>query len=483
MTVISLQFTAGRYHATPWGRNVNEGEAEWPPAPFRLARALYDVWKRRFPDVPAERMTSIFRLLAGKPVYSLPPVTRSHLRLYLDTNKKGGTNKQLVFDPFIVIDRKKKVLMKFDVGLGRDDRLLLDELVRGLSYFGRSESWVRAGLHKPDHSIEWNCTPLDENTDIQPGKVVRVACLIPENDYVSVPVAARNNGGEDLTWLKALKLSTNELQKMKVGDHPCLMRADYNDRSTLMHTGLEPKPFSFIQRIRCVRYALSSRVLPPVQETVSLAERLRKKLMGIHKNVQNSNPEMVSSLFSGKDQNGNPLKDHTHAMYLPLDEDRDGRLDHVMILVKKPFGPDELTALDRLRSIRQPDGRPDVKMVLTSMSDKIEKKAATQWISVTPFVTARHYRKGRGSYEDWIKGELVRECFFHGMPEPVEITMREGVNCMGRTIRWMDYLRGRGGERPLRGHGFAIRFEKPVAGPFALGSLCHYGLGLFDEGK
>jgi len=28
---IKLNFPAGRYHATPWGRHVNEGVAEWPP--------------------------------------------------------------------------------------------------------------------------------------------------------------------------------------------------------------------------------------------------------------------------------------------------------------------------------------------------------------------------------------------------------------------------------------------------------------------
>ncbi len=36
--IIKLTFPAGRYHATPWGRHVNEGVAEWPPSPWRLLR-------------------------------------------------------------------------------------------------------------------------------------------------------------------------------------------------------------------------------------------------------------------------------------------------------------------------------------------------------------------------------------------------------------------------------------------------------------
>ena len=29
MLTIGIKFPAGRYHATPWGRNVNEGVVEW----------------------------------------------------------------------------------------------------------------------------------------------------------------------------------------------------------------------------------------------------------------------------------------------------------------------------------------------------------------------------------------------------------------------------------------------------------------------
>ena len=53
MTTIRLTFPAARYHATPWGRHVNEGVPEWPPSPYRLLRALYDVWQRKCFHLPA----------------------------------------------------------------------------------------------------------------------------------------------------------------------------------------------------------------------------------------------------------------------------------------------------------------------------------------------------------------------------------------------------------------------------------------------
>jgi hypothetical protein len=56
VVVIELRFLTGRFHATPWGRNVNEGVPEWPPSPYRLLRALYDAWKRKRPDWPEGRV-------------------------------------------------------------------------------------------------------------------------------------------------------------------------------------------------------------------------------------------------------------------------------------------------------------------------------------------------------------------------------------------------------------------------------------------
>ena len=47
MLAIRFLFPAGRYHATPWGRHVNEADVEWPPSPWRLLRALIATWHRK----------------------------------------------------------------------------------------------------------------------------------------------------------------------------------------------------------------------------------------------------------------------------------------------------------------------------------------------------------------------------------------------------------------------------------------------------
>src|SRR5580704_686109 len=89
MTVLELKFLAGRYHATPWGRHVNEGVVEWPPSPWRLLRALVAVWRRTCPEVPEPQVKRILAALAQPPRFSLPPNTVAHTRHYMPLGKKS----------------------------------------------------------------------------------------------------------------------------------------------------------------------------------------------------------------------------------------------------------------------------------------------------------------------------------------------------------------------------------------------------------
>src|SRR5690242_7079417 len=105
MTRIELRFPAHRYHANPWGRHVNEGVAEWPPSPYRLLRALYDVWKRKCADIPEAEVQSLFSALARvAPEFHLPAAVPSHTRAYLSSNTEDVTDKSLIFDGFVAVE-------------------------------------------------------------------------------------------------------------------------------------------------------------------------------------------------------------------------------------------------------------------------------------------------------------------------------------------------------------------------------------------
>src|SRR5947208_16374451 len=95
---LRLLFPAGRYHATPWGRHVNEGVPEWPPSPWRLLRALIAVWRRTCPDLSEAQVRRVLESLLGPPCFRLPASRPAHTRHYMPWEKKGPADRTLVFD-------------------------------------------------------------------------------------------------------------------------------------------------------------------------------------------------------------------------------------------------------------------------------------------------------------------------------------------------------------------------------------------------
>src|SRR5438445_6992305 len=156
---IKLNFPAGRYHATPWGRHVNEGVPEWPPSPWRLLRALVAVWKRTCRDLPEEQIRRILTALAGLPQFHLPPHKVAHTRHYMPWEKKGPADRTLVFDTFVVVGRREPVIISWPgATLSSDEGLTLGRLAGHLTTLGRAEGWVHAEpVEQP--TINWNCVP------------------------------------------------------------------------------------------------------------------------------------------------------------------------------------------------------------------------------------------------------------------------------------------------------------------------------------
>lgn len=491
MLAIEMRFLTGRFHATPWGRNVNEGVPEWPPSPYRLIRALYDVWKRKFPSWPEGRVESIFSELACEsPVFELPEANASHTRSYLSQNTKNINEKQLIFDAFVIIPRESAVTMMWPNACLSEDKVRdLDAMLSRLNYLGRSESWVDAKVISEVNGRSWNCGPEYRVVNDKNLEPVKVACPVSLEEYEKNPytkkVGKRNEKDKVVSWMDSLAFTTSDMLTSNLNVPPGFEYVTYL-RQTNCFTFSKPVIHKFDPAgYTGVIYALESRVTPSVRETIELSERLHRKIIGIYKRVVND-PEKRSAIFSGRDADGRPLKDHKHVYILPVDKDQDGWLDHLVVVSKIPFNPDELTALDRLGSVWQPKGKPDIYFVPLKWGNYEEiicEIPKRKFISSTPFVPTRHYRKGRGDFMEWLAGEVKKEAVYHGFPEPVEVKPVEKLLLKnGRSIRWLEFRRSRKGESRQIGYGFEIVFSEPVSGPVALGYGAHFGLGQFVPG-
>ncbi len=503
MLIVELRFLTGRYHATPWGRNVNEGAPEWPPSPYRLVRALIDAWKRKRPQWPGEKAVPLLEALSSEPpLFSLPPANSAHTRSWLSANQPDPLDRQMVFDAFVVLSPGSRVLLGWpSIHLDSTSLSPLNELLGLLNYLGRSESWVAAVASSPpkpslSDSVAWNCRPLDPpdppstfDTQASPApqysppsrstanpawEPVRVACPVPKQTYAST---------SQMSWLDALSMSTSELHKARLDAPPALRHVTYRRPYPCFSVHPTNRVPTAGPVITGVLYSLRSNFLPGVTETVELSERVRRKLMGIHKNIAGG-PEKVSRSFSGKDAEGHPANGHRHSYYLPLDTDGDGRIDRMLVIGRRPLDNSERLALDRLQSVRQPDGRPDILFVPVKWGGReslLQPSAA--FASATPFVPPRHYRRGRGDFQSWLESEISREAINHGLPAPDRIVPAPSLPIKYHTIRWPDFIRNREGDGEKAGFGFKLEFKEPVPGPFALGYGAHFGLGLFAAVK
>lgn len=523
MTTISIRFLTGRFHATQWGRHVNEGVPEWPPSPWRILRSLIATWKTKCPDLDDQLAEHVLRKLADLPDFGLPQATASHTRHYMPWDKNYAGHTTLVFDTFVAAPKSSELLVCWpEAHLTEAERNALSEWLQSVGYLGRAESWCEMRLLDVQESeqrlSEINCRQLgtrgpDKNTEI-----VRVLCPDPATAFSSV----------NAIKLRSTKMANYEpdwricgetlwLHAEKWAEAPGSRWVRYSRPTDCFKISAAPRRTSkTITRPQVIRFALDSAVLPLVTETLAVAESARRNLMGIlgAMTERRDGAKGKSEVFSGKTADGEIKINHGHAFYLPTDEDGDGRLDHLTLFAQEGFGRDEMAAMNSLRQIKSRD-RTDsghalgVVLLGSGMLDAEYSQGPTVmssvWRSATPYLCHRH-PKTRGSKKDKDE-ELASHAVF------TEARLREDI---GRLLERRDDLKGisldqieiapcvddngvfrlgarrnrpiefqrfrqkngdDGGKR-LCG-AFVITFPSKIRGPISLGHSNHFGMGLF----
>ena len=515
MIALRIRFTAGRYHATPWGRHVNEGAVEWPPAPWRIIRALIATWHRKFAkEIPAPSVRSLIERLTDLPVFHLPKAALGHTRHFMPQKDPLGADKTKVFDAFVSIHPNDGLIVAWPhVALTPEEQEVLASLIPGLGYLGRAESWVIAEvLEQWDGDI--NCRPIEGGASVEEERLRVLAAMTPDsfiawktgfeaeavgaaevaNKAGRKKKAARSSIPPDL-W-SALHTETNDLQKQGWSAAPGSRWVDYVRPGDAFRVTYQRKPK--IEQIRptIARFALSSAVLPRLTEAVFLGERMRQALMAKSRGLNGS--EHALPVFSGKGADGLRLDDdHSHAFYFPSDEDGDGRIEHMTVYATQGFDKHSQQAIGMLKKLWGSGGH-DIYTVLIGLGQPQDYgglgmrngQASTLahsriWRSVTPYVLTRHPKKnGKDSPASQVERELMRR----GFPQPERIEHLDHAMILGKKVRWLEFRRfrnGGGGQfADSRGFGFEVVFSEPVRGPIALGYGCHFGLGQFvPEGE
>lgn len=507
MTVLELSFPVSRFHATPWGRHVNEGAVEWPPSPWRILRALIATWHwKAKADVPEAVVRSLVAALAVPPCFRLAPATTAHTRHYMPYNegKKERTTK--VFDTFIQLAEQATLLVAWDVELPDAERVALKTLAERLGYLGRAESLVEARLLDEITGIEPNSESLAEGEALPPGtELVRLLAPMKSNDYAGwqleftrealdalgpKPTAAQKKKlpqvPDDL--FAALHADTGDLQAAGWNIPPGTRFVNYTRPETAFAPATKPRARSIRPLPKVARFTLTSVVPPAITRALTVAEQIHTVLC--------------------KESDGHPIftgagsKDHQHAhIFFESVGNSNAHITHVTVYSPEGFDSSACEALRKLQWTWGFKGH-DLRTVLHAIGQPHEFDSplfasAKAWRSVTPFVSTRHaktFRDGRPKMDDngWQEGSAAHDLLrlltlnpeWQGAKIRRQIPEREQPFQFGaRRFRSLQFktLRHEGNGR--RGHdagaAFVIEFPKPVSGPIAVGYGCHFGLGLF----
>jgi len=514
MPTIELQFPAGRFHATPWGRHVNEGAVEWPPSPWRILRSLIATWhlKTTREEVPEQVVRQVVETLVGKPVfYQLPSASLGHTRHYMPIIEGSNEKKTKVFDTFIHVDGPLR--LKWESVITQEQRKALSLLCERLSYLGRAESIVEAQLLDDNLPFAVNAWALPEDKPVPAGhELVRMLVPQTESAFQEWRVTFAPNPAEvapkskpkkttkkNASWklpadiFEALHVDTGDLQAAGWTLPPGSRLVDFVRREDCFE--LAPlRPQSRIRRPTVARFAVASNVLPRMTRAISVAERIHQALISRFKD------STAPSVFTGLDADGKPQIGHRHSFIFCEANGPTDTITHVTVFARDGFDASARKALESLQRVWGHGGH-DLQLILLGFGDPESfmdsevlnlGKPAAVWQSSTPFVPTRHvktFRDGRPKLdaEGWIIGspahDLRRLIVEQGLSAPCKIEQIDALTAGSRRLRPFDFQCQRnhgGGSRGAQPSvAFKITFATPIIGPLAFGYGSHFSLGLF----
>ena len=227
---------------------------------------------------------------------------------------------------------------------------------------------------------------------------------------------------------------------------------------------------------------------PHITKTVRIADAVRTAVMSQAGRLRKD--RYVPRSLSGHDDRGRPLNDdHTHASWLPVDNDGDGLIDHVAVYAKGGFEPSTGRAFASVTDVH--DGRSLLVRLRFVGLRRVEDLAglcplfgkAKAWSSSTPYYAPWHSKAKFGVSE-----QIKKEMRNRRMPLAKRVAHGDAGTIRARTgaVPVGLFKAARAGRAPPHeaGRRVTVFFDSEIKGPVILGRNSHFGLGAFmpDDG-
>jgi CRISPR-associated protein Csb2 len=469
MLHLKIHFHTNQYQACAWGNHHSEGVIDWPPAPWRLLRAIvagaYNVnlLEKYQPTLRA----LLHKLASVLPSYTLPPTTyiqhRSPRPQVNIKTAKVGPGKTLYSAGLLMSSTQNEIYVHWTVTLSETEELVLSLCLSGLTYFGRKESAATFSL--VETAPEPNAEPSAQGTRI-------VAIAAPELD-------------SDALW-QALTLSAHENYGVnRSAIFPGIRQTTYHIYQT-RHQLSQPAEQ---KRTQNVILSVSSVPRLPFHLSLKLTHRLHQALTS----------RCPAPVFTGQEM-GEPSKSHEHTVFQCI-PDRTGRyVEQISLYSHAGYSPEALAAIANCSFLPGVVRGCDITLDFTDLG--IKGGQFDEWISSTPFFLSRFPAVRRG------KPRMLSECYRKDGPEhqvlqylqylpwlnlegtPTYQEHEEGLalflddsftvvaSCQPFPRFWKWESDCRQGKKVGRmGYQVRLKFATAISGPIILGYAAHYGLG------
>ncbi len=510
---ITVRFPHGQYHATAWDSAANGGDVEWPPSPWRLARALLSVWYTRCPHIPETHLAEVLDVLREPPRYWLPPVTSEHTRHYFpQTEFRSGDEKPktvMTLDSAVHVTPGAPIVYQWEREVSQDARSSLSTLVESLPYLGRAESVCEAEL-VDDLGVLGSLDPLGW-CEPAPDGGNRVLCLTESTTRAELE--------QRPDAMRAAKRLQPEASRWVSYTRP--VRSPDRRRSGT--------PAARPSGVRVVRWRVSSTAPFGAEFGLYATEALRAGRTKALEEADSVTSAWTGHIMRKNGLSGPPLEhdghEAVHWFWLEGGDrgevfDWSGEVDRGSVV--PPAGRrvrdlavwlprediDERAVASVVRGYRgqsglfrprgyQPKGYVPADLHLVGVGSpemvlpELVRPTAREWVSATPYLVTRHRRRSQ-TVPEFIEADVRREwsrrSFLAGAElESVEVVDAEYPSRWAQQYRRRRWLLPEGARRS-RGMGVPseqamvrLRLTRPlgVPVPVALGALSHFGFGLF----
>ncbi|MCX8073354.1 MAG: type I-U CRISPR-associated protein Csb2 [Candidatus Binatia bacterium] len=496
--VLRQVFPLGRFHATPWRVNpFDDPHGEWPPSPWRFARAVVARWyqwarESKDPRSDGELDKLVRALCTSSYAFWLSPAARrgAPLRQYFpadfdwDPAVKGkpgmrSYRRSLAQDNYwCTLRGDEGAVWWFIDGPDWSDELatVLDRCLERMIYFGRAESFSR--MYRESVSFpQPNCELFEE----------------PRGDRVPVLVPSPEARRSDLE---------------RTTEDPSVAGRSLPPGARYLYAARPPRPFTSEKRQlrsmhssrNLIQFAIGWTVQPELRAVARLTSRfrgrvlrelLKEKANGRAVTWSRASRELRNAvaLIAGKDADGKPLQGHRHAEFFVWCED--GCPTRLMVWRSSTFEREEEQAI--LAAAAQPvswaapgDDSDAWKVRLVPLDRSVPPPpgfgdgAWQVWESMVPYVPARRYlRGGKLRAREAVEHQVRRELALRG----VAGAEQTNVEVLGSS--WVAVhlprveARARTSWGDRRGYRLRLEFPEPVPGPLRLGHSASFGVGLF----